>query len=161
MDGYALNNEYSYSFNLKNVKYNEELIKKLCYPVCNRCGKCCTDVLMAKPQEIEKIKKYIIKNNIKPINRNTIFDKEQKNICPFLTMDNKCLIYPVRLEMCEKFFCSNSKEQNKLETYKYVDVISMMQTFFPNEYITNSPIDLTYEKLRLKNLQEKIYGKKK
>ena len=59
--------------------------------------------------------------------------------------------------MCQRFFCGNRKEDNGLETYKNVKVISMMQTFFPDEFMTNSPFDLTYENLRLKNFQEKIY----
>lgn len=124
---------------------------------CDNCGKCCSDVLMASNAEIEKIKKFIKKNNIKPINRNTIFDKEQKNICPFLDENNICLIYPVRLEMCKKFYCKNKREDNKLNSYKNVKVISMMQVFYPNEYMTNSPFDLTYEQVRLKNFQNKIY----
>lgn len=134
------------------------IVQKFFGSPCSKCGKCCTDVLMATQAEIEKIKKYIKKYNIKPINRNTIFDKEQKNICPFLKVDNTCSIYPVRLEMCEKFFCKNSKRENSLKTYKNVKVISMMQTFFPDEFMTESPFDLTYEKIRLKSLKEKIYN---
>lgn len=133
------------------------MIQKIFSPSCSKCGKCCTDVLMATDQEIKKVKEYIKKYNIKPVNRNTIFDKEQKNICPFLNKDNICLIYPVRLKMCQRFFCGNRKEDNGLETYKNVKVISMIQTFFPDEFMTNSPFDLTYENLRLKNFQEKIY----
>lgn len=155
MDNYTLNNGFSCT--LENVKVNKKLIEEYLLPHCSKCGKCCTDVLMATDQEIKKIKEYVKKYNIKPVNRNTIFDKEQKNICPFLNKDNICLIYPVRLKMCQRFFCGNKKEDNGLETYKNVKVISMMQTFFPNEFMTNSPFDLTCENLRLKNFQEKIY----
>ena len=124
---------------------------------CSRCGKCCADVLMATQAEIEKIKKYIKKYNIEPVNRNTIFDKKQKNICPFLKVDNTCAIYPVRLEICKNFSCKNSKKENSLGTYKNVKMISMMQTFFPKEYLTNSPFDLTYEQKLIEAYQKKIY----
>lgn len=125
--------------------------------ICKKCGKCCTDVLIATPYEINDIKKYIKKNNIKPVNRNTTFDKEQKNICPFLSLDNTCLIYPVRLEICRKFFCKNNKFGNCLDSYEYKEVISMMQTFYPKEFMTLNKINLEYEKIRFKNLKNKIY----
>ena len=128
MDNYTLSKGFSGT--LENVKFNKKLFEEDLLPHCAKCGKCCTDVLMATDQEIKKVKEYVKKYNIKPVNRNTIFDKEQKNICPFLNKDNICLIYPVRLKMCQRFFCGNRKEDNGLETYKNVKVISMMQTFF-------------------------------
>ena len=51
---------------------------------CNQCGKCCANVLMLSKKEIDKIKKYIKKNNISVINRNNVFLEADVNICPFL-----------------------------------------------------------------------------
>ena len=80
---------------------------------CSECGGCCLNILPMSRQEIDRIKKYIRKNNI----------KEQKHIvptvdpaidfiCPFLNIgkkDHKCTIYEIRPAICKCFICNDPK----------------------------------------------------
>lgn len=103
---------------------------------------CCQNISVLSEKEILRIKNYIKKNNIQPVNRNNILTQENANKCPFLNEEYKCNIYPVRPEICRWFHCSNYKKNelyldptNKLAT-------DMMATFFPECYNPNPP-DLT------------------
>ena len=129
---------------------------------CSRCGKCCTDVLLLTNVEISIIKKFVKENNIVPNNPNTIFDTVQRNICPFLLKGNQCAIYNIRPKICQRFLCSEyckTKNEDK-EFYRGVEVISMLQTFYPFVKI-KEPFDLSLQKEILKEKQQKIFGKGK
>lgn len=80
---------------------------------CIQCGSCCSNLLVMTDTEIETIRKYIKKHNI----------KEHKHIlplveptldltCPFLNdskPNEKCDIYEVRPSVCREFICCPSK----------------------------------------------------
>ena len=130
---------------------------------CNQCGKCCANVLMLSPKEIVTIKSYIEKNNIPIINHNTIFMKEDANICPFLEKEDngstKCNIYPVRPSICRSYNCSPT--YNKTMNYDNVQAINMLFTFGgDNQFSINAP-DLSKINERIKELQKKIKKSKK
>ena len=90
---------------------------------CNNCGKCCTNILLLRMDEIDKIRKHIKQKGIIPNNKNSpvlFFDtpnvSSDKNInynisyvdrCPFLSDENQCNIYSVRPQICKTFFCSS------------------------------------------------------
>ena len=130
---------------------------------CNQCGKCCANVLMLSPKEIATIKSYIEKNNIPIINHNTIFMKEDANICPFLEKEDngstKCNIYPVRPSICRSYNCSPT--YNKTMNYDNVQAINMLFTFGGNKQFSIKAPDLSKVNERIKELQKKIKKSKK
>lgn len=101
---------------------------------CSGCGKCCQAILPISSKEIQRIKSYIGKNKIKPFNRHTLWDKKFINICPFLNPENnRCLIYPVRPEVCNRFICSQYKNPNaKYFNTSDKEVINMYVEFLPS-----------------------------
>lgn len=80
---------------------------------CSGCGECCTNLLPMTAKEIDQIGKYIRYKKIEAVDHRpalavgTVVDL----CCPFLDTtkpDHKCLIYPVRPEICRDFFCHYS-----------------------------------------------------
>lgn len=79
---------------------------------CIQCGSCCSNLLVMTDTEIETIRKYIQKHNIKehkhvlPLAEPTI-----DMTCPFLNdskQNEKCDIYEVRPRVCREFICCPS-----------------------------------------------------
>lgn len=80
---------------------------------CSNCGNCCVNVLPVSEAELNAIRSYVRKHNV----------KEEKiwmptalpiinTLCPFRNeKERKCNIYPVRPEICRKFRCDASKGQ--------------------------------------------------
>lgn len=89
-----------------------------CNGQCSRCGECCMPVLPLTIDEINTIKDYIKKNNIKmnnPIRKDGIHFT-----CPFYNFDeHKCDIYEVRPEVCREFLCGNPTKIIKKNKYYY------------------------------------------
>lgn len=102
---------------------------------CSQCGGCCGNILPMTDKEVETIRKYIARYNIKEFKRVFPFQNPSLDLtCPFLD-DNKktekCRIYEVRPFICRHFICNN-KEQDLPkeffeEEYKGVNV---RETFF-------------------------------
>lgn len=77
---------------------------------CTGCGGCCSNILPMTEKEIEVIRRYIKKHDIKECRHgipleNSILDMT----CPFLNTDKKtgkCTIYSVRPAICRCFICS-------------------------------------------------------
>lgn len=77
---------------------------------CTGCGNCCSNILPMADKEIEVIRRYIKKYNIKEC-RHTIPLAEPviDMTCPFLSAGKKtekCTIYSVRPAICRCFICS-------------------------------------------------------
>lgn len=123
---------------------------------CNRCGKCCANILLLSNDEIIKIKEYIEQNNISVINRNSVFLKESVNICPFLNNESKCNIYPVRPSICKSFNCN--PKLSSVMNYDGVKAINMLLTFGGENQFVSNPPDLTFINNRINELQKKIKG---
>lgn len=102
---------------------------------CSQCGGCCGNILPMTDKEVETIRKYIARYNIKEFKRVFPFQNPSLDLtCPFLD-DNKktekCRIYEVRPFICRHFIC-NHKEQDLPkeffeEEYKGINV---RDTFF-------------------------------
>ncbi len=77
--------------------------------VCSKCGNCCSRTLPMTQKEINQIKLYIKKHNIKRQVHmvNVLAGKQVDWVCPFLdnTKANKCTIYEVRPSICREFNC--------------------------------------------------------
>ena len=82
---------------------------------CTQCGECCANLLPMTDEEIEIIRKYVKKHNIKehrhflPLATPTI-----DMTCPFLNdskKTEKCDIYKVRPRICKDFSCCPSERK--------------------------------------------------
>ena len=82
---------------------------------CNKCGRCCSNYLPLGKNEIKELKQLVRKHKIKPIKR--IIDINYYDTCPFLDINNKCIIYEFRPKICKEFACFG----NRLENLKKVD----------------------------------------
>lgn len=102
---------------------------------CSNCGQCCTDILPMSRGEIQRIRDYIRKHQI----------KEQKHFvptavpvidwtCPFRNnSERKCMIYEVRPEICRDFQCNKPKEHIEASKKLFAETrrtVSVRQTFF-------------------------------
>ena len=88
---------------------------------CVGCGNCCTELLPLTLKEVETIRNYVKKHNIKPYSE--IFFEyngvpSMNLMCPFRDLDTKtCRIYEVRPNICRQFKCNQDTrviEKNKL-----------------------------------------------
>lgn len=108
---------------------------------CSGCGNCCTRYLALSNKEINQIREYIKRNNIKRqehfvnVLASSVFDM----VCPFLNdndPDHKCTIYEIRPQICKEFTCRGyikgfkpSKEMLSTPRTK----VDMVETFFEKE----------------------------
>lgn len=121
---------------------------------CSGCGGCCTDCIHMSETEINRIKAYIKKHEIKPCRHIPPMQKPGTAIdflCPFVDMNaeyKKCRIYKVRPTVCEAFICNKTpmeflsklpKEKQRCLAKIFDNEISklpvnMGQTFYPEIY---------------------------
>lgn len=101
---------------------------------CTACGECCGNLLPLTSAEVERIRRYVNKNGIKPKNNVALFMREPTIFgdCPFLdrTREKKCLIYEVRPLICRDFRCDKTgsdmtDELTKEKRY----LVNMRETF--------------------------------
>ena len=99
---------------------------------CKGCGSCCSNYLPLSKKEVIKLKNIVKANKIKPFKN--VFQKDWKNVCPFLNSSNRCVIYDDRPTICKSFTCEKFKKQD----FTNVD-------------------DLIKEQRRLVNLRKEIF----
>ena len=92
------------------INDNAEVTDYFCNDRCSECGNCCSRYLALSNKEINTIKAYIKRNNIKRQyhSSNVLANKVFDMTCPFLDDDkqtHKCTIYPVRPMICKEFTC--------------------------------------------------------
>ena len=76
--------------------------------ICSNCGGCCNDIIPLSNGDINRIKQYVKKHNIKPINHCLLQPNALDTVCPFRDEnENKCVIYEVRPYICRIFSCHN------------------------------------------------------
>lgn len=77
---------------------------------CTGCGACCSNMLPMTDKEIEVIRRYIKKHNIKECGHGIpLVNPISDMTCPFLDSGKKtekCTIYEVRPAICRCFICS-------------------------------------------------------
>ena len=99
---------------------------------CSQCGACCSDFLPLSKREIKAIRDYIEKNGIKEQRHNGL--NVADFTCPFRDEANrKCLVYPVRPEICRAFMCNHTQEdiqKTKMKFHEQRNVCSMRYEFF-------------------------------
>lgn len=92
---------------------------------CSKCGECCSNYLPMNKKDIQRLRKYIEKNNIQPVTHNpvpSIFKVD--GMCPFLSnkSTNRCLVYEARPQVCRDFNCHNIIIEECDDSYDIVDV---------------------------------------
>lgn len=99
---------------------------------CSSCGACCTDLLPLSQGEVIKIKKYILKHNIKEQRHNALSGIDMT--CPFRDdVNHKCTIYEIRPAICKQFICNHSIsdiQKSKMYFHKINRVVLMRKEFF-------------------------------
>jgi len=102
---------------------------------CKQCGKCCTAILPISDVEISAIKKYIKNKKIKPqiVSATRTF----VNRCPFLTDENKCVIYNTRFDICKYYLCY--AKEIKIFDHKNKSIKNLWEIFYPSIKFTEVP----------------------
>ena len=100
---------------------------------CSKCGQCCGAILPVTPQEVERIRKYIEKNNIKPVPTLKILATKTIDLtCPFYEK-SKCLVYEVRPRICKDFMCNKTPQEamsrEMIGNYKYIKPVNFRKVF--------------------------------
>ena len=127
---------------------NEQNIEdNTCSGNCSRCGDCCGLFIPFNDEDIEVIKAYVKKHNIKPQDRLNKMTGGFEAHCCFYDMKNKkCTIYPVRPYVCKDFICSRKNWKQKRDEYekgaKYNSTLNkmIMATFDDMIYGDFTPI---------------------
>lgn len=101
---------------------------------CSNCGNCCSNFLPMSQKEVEAIRKYIHKNDIKE-SRHIIPEakKSYDATCPFRDNTRKvCTIYPVRPKICQVFICDSEKraKRNRDLLKQTRGIVQVRETFF-------------------------------
>lgn len=103
---------------------------------CTGCGECCSNILPISHKELDRIKAYVKKHHIKPINHITapLADNTIDMVCPFcdLSKEKKCTIYHIRPEVCRMFVCSKTdadalKDITSNEELQNAEIVFMRQ----------------------------------
>lgn len=128
---------------------------------CRQCGSCCSAVLPLSKKESDKIKTYIKKNHVFPVNRNNALTNEYVNICPFLNNNKTCNIYKVRPEICKWFRCDLAKNGGNKSHMNHLGkkIINMYTEFFPNSFCPDVPF--MEKATEFYNLQQDKFNVKK
>ena len=105
------------SFEQMLKEFSDGTYNLTCKGKCTECGECCSNLLPMTDEEVEEIKKYVKRYNIK---ENKHFAPLISQIidmtCPFLDDSKsceKCKIYEVRPKICRDFIC-DPKQRPKM-----------------------------------------------
>lgn len=115
---------------------NGKVTDYTCLGKCSNCDNCCNDVLPLTNGDINRIKQYIKKNNIKPINHalRILSIRNIDVMCPFRNEEEKkCNIYEVRPLVCKRFSCHDYHKTLYANYHDLADKTkqySMRNTFF-------------------------------
>lgn len=103
---------------------------------CSSCGNCCSNMLPLSRKEIDAIRRYIRKHNIRESKHILPVAKQPYDmVCPFRDNGNKiCTIYPVRPEICRQFICDSEKRaKHNRELLKQTRrIVDVRREFFEN-----------------------------
>lgn len=79
---------------------------------CSGCGECCADFLPMTEAELQNLKDYTKKHNLKEHRQAPFWDRKAVDFtCPFRNqLTRKCDAYPARPYICRTFICSKSKQ---------------------------------------------------
>ena len=114
--------------NFEEVQKNREYVRKngtydsTQNGKCSQCGNCCSNLLPMTANEINEIRTYIKRYNIKECKRVLPLREPVLDMCcPFLNNNKekeKCEIYEVRPAICKHFICNNKDKEAPEELFK-------------------------------------------
>lgn len=84
---------------------------------CIRCGQCCTEILPLTDEELQTIKQYVKKHNIRN-QHSKVLIVDRDITCPLMNYKHECLIYDIRPAICRSFICSwtqDDKHKNDMQ----------------------------------------------
>lgn len=103
---------------------------------CVQCAECCGSILPMTDKEIETIRKYIKRYNIKPQNHTTgpLAQPILDMTCPFCDAKKdkeKCTIYEVRPKVCRDFSCCPGERPDvDIEHATKCNPVFLRETFY-------------------------------
>ena len=112
---------------------------------CSRCGECCTDFIPLTKHEIRTILNYLKEHpEIQEQYKNT--NKEYFDVrCAFLDEhEHKCLIYPVRPDICRTFQCNKHPKILTLNKEKHFAKAYINRPCPQSEYLQTDKVASTH-----------------
>jgi Fe-S-cluster containining protein len=108
-----------------NGKYKP--INLTCNGKCSKCGECCGNILPIDQEDLEKIKDYVLKNEILP--QKQILVMKQKLQCPYYNGNKEkgCSIYMARPKICKIFKCDEIPGYEQFLTLKDTIPVNMWE----------------------------------
>ena len=108
-----------------NGKYKP--INLTCNGKCSKCGECCGNILPIDQEDLEKIKDYVLKNEILP--QKQILVMKQKLQCPYYNGNKEkgCSIYMARPKICRIFKCDEIPGYEQFLTLKDTIPVNMWE----------------------------------
>lgn len=104
---------------VRNRADDKEIEDMTCNGECSRCGNCCGMFIPFTDAELEEIKKYVKKHNIKPYDRmNKLTGQFSAHCCFYDENKKECRIYPVRPYVCRDFICSRKNWREYRDKYE-------------------------------------------
>lgn len=102
---------------------------------CTQCGACCSRMLPMTDKEIEVIRRYIKKYNIKEFKHGIPLAEPFLDMtCPFLNTDKKterCAIYSIRPNICKQFSCDpKQRPQLKISYASKTRIVDVRREFY-------------------------------
>lgn len=101
---------------------------------CSNCGACCSNFLPMSRKEVERIRAFIKKNNIREsVHLLPVAKTGYDATCPFRDNAGKiCTIYPVRPEICKLFICDSEKrvKHNRGLLRQTREIVYVREEFF-------------------------------
>lgn len=104
---------------------------------CSNCGECCSNRLPMTNREIEHIRRYIKRHNIKPITHTPPLAKPViDGVCPFRSDTNRrCNIYEARPLICKDYRCDKFARGDMpcaalFQQREKMRIVDVRETFF-------------------------------
>jgi len=118
---------------------------------CNGCAKCCVESVHAFYVEFLNIYEYVQKNDLydnvmERVEKHYFNELVAKQACPFLNVDNTCMIYEVRPYVCRLFGHSTRAEHEA----NYDNILAQnldADAYFFETYGTHLSDEVIYHKI--------------
>lgn len=128
----------SYYGSIKDLPPGEKTYANNCVNgQCSNCGNCCVDLLPLTKGELERLRQYARKHNLKEHRQAPFWDPKATDLtCPFRNQHTKkCEVYPVRPLICRSFSCAKPldealRERDKIHETR--EVMSLRYEVFGN-----------------------------
>ena len=128
----------SYYGSVKDLPPGEKTYANNCVNgQCSNCGNCCVDLLPLTKGELERLRQYARKHNLKEHRQAPFWDPKATDLtCPFRNQHTKkCAVYPVRPLICRSFNCAKPLDEalrDRDQIHETREVVSLRYEVFGN-----------------------------